>query len=282
MPNFIFPILILIYVFINIKYSKYQVLNLSNFICLIPVIFISIFLERYQFIVNLFILINIFTLLFIPFLHLINRKNTILKQFRPRYFYIFTLIIYLYIFLLLMGKNQPTIYKNQIMFPSIIIIFFALGTYFLIKSIPINKNNISLKPSILLSSINIFLLFVISTISLIYYPIPIMRNAFIIAILFLIPIILKCCQEIKLNNFNYVIRYITTSITTTFIIIGIIDLLIPISIYLFIETNSIKFLEIGLYTSCILIFPMIKKLKYPFLYDLIMFIIILIIIYYLY
>lgn len=282
MPNFILPILLLVYIIINIKYSKYQMLNISNFLEIIPIILVSLFLERYQFIVNLFIYINILILLIIPILQLLNRNNSILKEIKSRYFYIFTIIIYLYIFLLLMGKNQSTVYESQIMFPSLIVISFSLVAYFLIKTIPINKNAIDLKHSILLITINSLLLTLITTINLIYYPVPIMMNCLTIALLFLLPVILKCYKESRINGYNNSVRYIITILTLTFIIMGIIDLMIPTSIYIFINNNSIKLLKIGLYTSCVLAIPMMSKFKYHFLYDILVFIIVTIIIYYLY
>lgn len=203
--------------------------------------------------------------------HLWHWKQNIISHISTRYFYILAIIIYLYVFLSINGKNSGTSAGMGVSLSSLIILIFCLGFLFImsmIKKEPQSEDRaLHLAPLllsiVLLVGISIFLM------QLQFYDYLKMM-----IILALFPQGMRVYYMSKHENYPLVFSTCIGNVIFAFFLFALLDFFfshIPITYYY--DTVVHQGIQLGLFSSLVLILPSLKRFNCSYWYHLFAFII---------
>lgn len=230
--------------------------------------FTSIFINNSYMAIGNIIGSNVFNLCILAILDLYFIKKCFFNKISHRFFYINSLIIYIYIVII-----NTFMLKNSQSLPTILIIVFYFIYIFFASKIKLNKKIVIknnkyklLKTKFLIA----FLLVILFSIALTLYTDYLTFNypqysstvigAFLLGITTSLPKVISSYLLIKNNNYNVTVSNITGSNMFNFLLLALTDILFKGPIYFFVTEESLFIIKMSLYIN-LLFFIYVVRIK---------------------
>lgn len=272
MPLLLIPCYIIIILFIIRLLSKqgllshpvtFLILNLPGIIFCV----LGLLANQPTFVFRFLIGITLGSFFTLGACHLGHWKQNIISHISTRYFYILAIIVYLYVFLSINGKNSGTSAGMGVSLSSLVILIFCLGFLFIMSMIKkepqFEHRELHLVP-LLLSII------VLVGISIFLMQIQFYEHLGIMIILALFPQGMRVYYMSKHKNYPQVFSTCIGNVIFAFFLFALLDFSfshIPIADYY--DTVIHHGIQLGLFSSLLLMIPSIKRFSYGLWYHLI-------------
>lgn len=251
----------------------------SFLIFTIPILIIcytSLYLGRFSFVLQFLITMTILSILSLVVNHLLFGKRNILSYIHTRYFYIISILVYLYVFISLNGKSIGTSTAVDPFLSATFILFMCLCMLCIL-------NSIGKKYEILWRNIcswKLFVATILANLSICFFTVhtppylDIRITMLLYGILLLIPYWFRIWGAINTEKYQVAFSTSFGLMILMFILLSTANFIfpnIPLLYYydIFIHRGN----QIGLYATVLLLFPSMKKMSYPFLYHIFAFVV---------
>lgn len=263
--------------FYQISYFKRQKLlkGAPTFVIMsmpiVTICYTSLYLGRFSFLLQYMISLSVMAILLLVITHLIYFKRNVLSHIHTRYFYISSILIYLYVFTSLNGKNvgtsagMPPLLAAVFMLTMSLLMLIILNLISEKEKIPIVWKSLfswKLWFATLGANLCIFFFtagtipFIDSRITMIVFGLPV-----------LLPYIYRMYDAMKQSHYQTIFSTGFGIMILLFFLLAMIELTeakIPLLYYYDIFTH--RGIQLGLYGTVLLLLPSMKKLPYACLY----------------
>lgn len=278
----------LILYFICMFYQVYYLLK-NDLLCYYPsfllfcipiviVCYTSLFLGRYSFVLQYTIAMLVLSILLLVISHLTTFSKNSLSHIHTRYFYIISMLIYLYVLTSLNGKNMKIGVGTTPFLSSILTIMICIFMLLILNSI--DEGEKKSIPWHFLCSFRLFISTVVANVSIYFftfYTSPFLDSRVSI-LLYGLPLLIPYFMRMKhtITKKRYQIMFSTGFgiMIFLFFLLSTIYFITPtIPILYYYDIFIHRGIQIGLYATVLLLLPSMKKLPCPFFYHLLAFII---------
>lgn len=238
----------------------------------------SLYLGRFSFVLQYIITMNILSMIVLVGIHLILFKKNILSHIHTRYFYISSILIYLYVFTSLNGKNIGTAASTNPLLSSLFIITMCLFMLMILNSIGEREKepilwydfcSFKLLITTMIANLSIYFFtvstppFLDSRVTMLLYGIP-----------FLVPYLFRIYDAGKKETYKTVFSTGFGVMILLFFILSTTDFIFPnIPLLYYYDIFIHRGIQIGLYATALLLLPSMKRFPYSILYHILAFII---------